>query len=96
MKYLFLFLFLAGCTGNEKTLLFECNDQNQGQACFKLAKARKGEEALPFYRRGCELGSVDACGELLTQGLEKEKVIKSLESFCAQGNKRACEKAKSL
>ncbi|MGE3262729.1 MAG: hypothetical protein AB7K68_13185 [Bacteriovoracia bacterium] len=94
MQYLLSFLLLVGCTSNEKTLLFECNEQNQGDACFKLGNAHTGEGALAFYRRGCEIENVNSCGALLTQAPDREKAQAALKSFCDRGNANACGKLK--
>ena len=53
---------LSACTTtDDKTLAFECHDQNTGDACYKLSLKKTGEEAAALLKRGCELGSSKAC-----------------------------------
>ncbi len=94
MKILFglFFLLLWSCTSNEKVLLFECNEQNQGEACNKLGKAREGEEALKFFRRGCELENTNSCVSLAEKTPNQEEALKVLKYSCDRGNSTACVK----
>lgn len=84
------------CTSGDKTLLFECNEQNQGEACFKLGEARKGEEALGFYKRGCQMENVNSCAKLVELGVDKELALLRLKAGCEKGNAKACEKGGKL
>ncbi len=87
-----LFLLLLSCTSNEKVLLFECNEQNQGGACNKLGKAREGEEALKFFRRGCELENTNSCVSLAEKTSNQEEALRVLKYSCDRGNSTACVK----
>ena len=93
MIHLFIvFLFLTACTSGEQTLLFECNEQNQGEACNKLGKARSGEEALKFFRRGCDLENTNACVSLAEATSDRGEALRVLKYSCDRGNTRACAK----
>ena len=94
-----LLLLLTACTSNNNsTLVFECEQQSQGEACLKLGNAASGTEALERYRKGCTLGSSMSCVAQFEKGSAEDKsaAAKSLQGFCNQGNKVACEKAAAL
>lgn len=95
MKTLFMASFFwallgLGCTSNEKTLLFECNEQHQGEACNKLGKARNGEEALRFFRKGCDLENTNSCVSLAEKTSDKAEALRVLKYACDQENTHAC------
>lgn len=98
MKYLLAaaMVLLPACTQGEKTLLFECNEQNQGEACNKLGKARTGEEALKFFRQGCKLENTNSCVSLASATPDKEEALTVLKYSCGRGNHLACAKAAEL
>lgn len=89
-------LFLSACTQGEQTLLFECNEQNQGEACNKLGKARTGEEALKFFRQGCKLENTNSCVSLAEATSDKQEALNVLKYSCDRGNTRACAKFAEL
>lgn len=92
-----LFLFsLSACTQGEQTLLFECNEQNQGEACNKLGKTRTGEEALKFFRQGCKLENTNSCVSLAEATPDRQEAMQVLKSSCDRGNTRACAKFAEL
>jgi hypothetical protein len=97
MKKRILFMaLLVGCTSNHDTLRFECEEQNSGEACLRLARKDPGKRH--YLLRGCELGSTESCNSLATAGSpsEREAALKGLSQACGQGNAKACEAAKSL
>lgn len=96
ITYVFVLFILAGCTQGEQTLLFECNEQNQGEACNKLGKARTGEEALKFFRQGCKLENTNSCVSLADNTPDKEEALRVLKFSCDRGNTRACAKFAEL
>ena len=83
---------LAACTSGEKTMLFECNDQNVGEACNKLGKARTGEEALAFFRKGCQLENTNSCVNLAENTRDEGEAERSLKLACDKGNTTGCTK----
>lgn len=89
------FLGLAGCTfgGDEKTMIFECEQQNAGEACHKLGKRRTGEEALRYFRMGCEKQATTACLSLAAATPDKAEAEKVLKQACEWKNPEACAKA---
>lgn len=89
-------LSLSACTQGEQTLLFECNEQNQGEACNKLGKARQGEEALKFFRQGCKLENTNSCVSLAEATADKQEALTVLKFSCDRGNTRACAKFAEL
>lgn len=88
---------LMACTtgGDEKTLKFECEDQFQGEACRKLGDARTGDEALNYYRMGCEKQSTKACLLVAEKTPNKEEAAKVLKQACEWKNEEACAKAQA-
>lgn len=93
MLYLFLpLLLLFSCTSGEQTLRFECEDQNVGEACNKLGKAREGEEAMRYFKRGCELENTNSCVNLADkiQGSDRAEALRVLKFACDKGNTNAC------
>jgi TPR repeat protein len=98
MRAIFLsgFLLLTACTQGEQTLLFECNEQNQGEACNKLGKARSEEEALQFFRKGCKLENTNSCVSLADATSDKQEALTVLKYACDRGNTRACAKFAAL
>ena len=90
------FFLLSACTQGEQTLLFECNEQNQGEACNKLGKARSGEEALKFFRQGCKLENTNSCVSLAEATSDKQEALRVLKYACDRGNTRACAKFAEL
>jgi hypothetical protein len=79
--------------GDEKILKFECEDQFQGEACYKLGKLRTGDEALNYYRIGCERHSSKACIAVAEQTTNKEEGERVLKQACEWKNEEACAKA---
>lgn len=92
----FILLSATACTQGEQTLLFECNEQNQGEACNKLGKARTGEEALKFFRQGCKLENTNSCVSLAEATPDKKEALTVLKTSCDRGNTRACAKFAEL
>lgn len=92
-----LIVFSMGCDkgGDEKILKFECEDQFQGEACFKLGKLRNGDEALNYYRIGCEKQSTNACLAVAENTPNKEEAAKVLQRACEWKSEAACAKAGS-
>lgn len=93
---LLVLIVFSSCTQGEQTLLFECNEQNQGEACNKLGKARTGEEALKFFRRGCKLENTNSCVSLAEATPDKQEALTVLKYSCDRGNTRACAKFAEL
>jgi hypothetical protein len=89
--------FLAGCTkgADEGTLRFECEDQFQGAACLKLGERREGEEALKYFRLGCEKQSTKSCIVLAERTSDKEEAQRVLKQACAWKSEEACAKAQA-
>jgi TPR repeat protein len=87
-----LSVVIVSCTSGEQTLLFECEQQNAGEACNKLGKARQGEEALRFFRRGCELENSNSCVSLAEKikDSDRPEALRVLKLSCDWGNARAC------
>ena len=98
MKKLLLLCFLVSCTANEQTLLFECEQQNSGEACYKLGKAKSGPDALLFFHKGCELGSTNGCVSAVevSGAADQEETKRVLKIGCEKGNPTACGKFKEL
>lgn len=98
MKYVLLsFLLLSGCTGNDQTLAFEC-EQNTGEACNKLGKKREGDEAVKLFRRACELENTNGCVNLAAkvQDKDREEALRVLKYACDRGNTDGCVKYAEL
>ncbi len=89
---------LSACTtgADEKTLRFECEDQFQGEACWKLGKAREGEDALKYFRMGCEKQSTKACLSVSEHSPDKEEAKKALQQACGWKSPEACAKLKEV
>lgn len=99
MKYaLFTLLLLTACTSGEQTLLFECEQQNTGEACNKLGKNRDGAEAVKYFRRACELENTNGCVNLAAkvQGQDREEALRVLKYACDRGNSDGCVKYAEL
>ncbi len=86
---------MTACTfgPDEKTLRFECEDQNAGEACLKLGKLRQGEEALRYFRMGCEKQATTACVALAEATTDKAEAERVLKQACEWKNPDACAKA---
>jgi TPR repeat protein len=99
MKKLFLLsALLVACTSGEQTLVFECEQQNQGEACNKLGKAREGEAAVAYYKKGCDLENTNSCVSLAEaiKAKDVEGALKALKFACDKGNTTACAKRAAL
>lgn len=90
----FLVVSLASCTfgGDEKTMIFECEQQNAGEACLKLGKRRAGDEAVKYFRMGCEKQSTTACLALAEMTPDKSEANRVLKQACEWKNPTACGK----
>ena len=89
-----VFTILASCNkgGDEKILHFECEEQFQGEACFKLGAKREGDEALRFFRMGCEKQSSKSCIALAEKTPDQAEASKALKKACEWKNQVACSK----
>lgn len=94
----FLFLMLTACTSGEKTLIFECEEQRQGEACNKLGKAREGAEAQRYFEKGCGLGNTNSCVSLaaVLANTNPQEAVRVLKQACDKGNMHACTKYAEL
>lgn len=92
-----LALLLFSCTSGEQTLKFEC-EQNTGEACNKLGKARQGQEAIQFFRRACELENTNGCVNLAekVQGTDRPEALRVLKYACDRGNTTGCSRFAEL
>lgn len=95
---LFLLLFLVSCTSGEQTLRFECEQQNAGEACNKLGKAREGEAAISYFRRGCDLENTNSCVNLAQQiqDSNRAEALRVLKYACDRGNTNGCARFAQL
>lgn len=95
MKFLLTaLLFLIACTSGDKVLLFECEEQRQGEACNKLGKAREGAEAQRYFEKGCALENTNSCVNLaaLIEKTNPAEAGRVLKLACDRGNTNACAK----
>ncbi len=93
-----VFLLLTGCMsgGDEKILKFECEEQNSGEHCNKLGLKRDGEEALRYFRMGCEKQSTVSCISLAERTSDPAEALRVLKQACQWKNPTACSKAEAL
>lgn len=93
-----LLICFTSCTAGEKTLIFECEEQNTGEACNKLGKAREGAEALKYFKRACELENTNGCvnlGDKLKVS-DRAEALRVLKFACDRGNTTGCVKFSEL
>lgn len=85
---------MMACTkgGDEKILKFECEEQFQGEACWKLGNLRTGDEALNYYRIGCEKQSTKACLSVAEKTANKDEAARVLKQACEWKSPEACAK----
>ncbi len=91
-----LSMFACVRGNDEKMMQFECEKQNSGEACNKLGLKRKGQEALMYFRMGCEKQSTVSCLSLAERTPDPAEAARVLGKACEWKNTAACGKAEEL
>lgn len=89
---LILSFYLSGCSSEEKKLQAECAKPTGGAACYKLGLKRKGQEALQFFRAGCQKRDSDSCMKLAALTPDPTEAKRVLTEACDRQNAAACKK----